>query len=264
MKPSENVLKMSAEEVQADFDFLNECIRNINQITPNVPSLSIYGRLRTVMRAWMMLNQRKQAEVVELALRAFRKSSETNNTIPLMPTPLWREVEAFIMKMAREKPIRLHDLVTTMFEIAEAPTGATIRRGPFSYNYEAGIIDLFPPMPPQQLLFEYRREILKLPKISQCTTIATYNSTLSMALTYVPALLIENLGFNPKEVIHECVCSAPGTKKCSRCGQQRYCSAACQKAHWPHHKLACAPAKVAISVDDEKLASYMSSNPLSK
>ena len=34
-------------------------------------------------------------------------------------------------------------------------------------------------------------------------------------------------------------CGAAATKACSRCKKQRYCSAACQKAHWPTHKLTC-------------------------
>ncbi|KAI9325627.1 hypothetical protein BDR26DRAFT_878961 [Obelidium mucronatum] len=36
------------------------------------------------------------------------------------------------------------------------------------------------------------------------------------------------------------VCFAGGsTKKCSECRVIRYCSEACQKAHWPAHKLMC-------------------------
>ena len=35
------------------------------------------------------------------------------------------------------------------------------------------------------------------------------------------------------------VCGGPGKKTCSRCKRQTYCSAACQKDHWPIHKATC-------------------------
>ena len=34
-------------------------------------------------------------------------------------------------------------------------------------------------------------------------------------------------------------CGAPADKKCSKCHGARYCSEACQRKHWPHHKAAC-------------------------
>ena len=36
-----------------------------------------------------------------------------------------------------------------------------------------------------------------------------------------------------------CQCGKAVTKFCSRCLKQGYCSAACQKTHWPTHKLCC-------------------------
>jgi hypothetical protein len=35
------------------------------------------------------------------------------------------------------------------------------------------------------------------------------------------------------------MCSANATLRCSRCKQQYYCSAKCQKAHWKEHKPTC-------------------------
>ncbi|TMW57261.1 hypothetical protein Poli38472_003186 [Pythium oligandrum] len=37
------------------------------------------------------------------------------------------------------------------------------------------------------------------------------------------------------------MCSADATMRCSRCKQQYYCSAKCQKAHWKTHKPTCKP-----------------------
>ncbi|KAJ0396369.1 hypothetical protein P43SY_007463 [Pythium insidiosum] len=37
------------------------------------------------------------------------------------------------------------------------------------------------------------------------------------------------------------MCSANASLRCSRCKQQYYCSAKCQKAHWKQHKAACKP-----------------------
>merc|ERR1719353_2483196 len=34
-------------------------------------------------------------------------------------------------------------------------------------------------------------------------------------------------------------CSQPGIYTCSKCGMQSYCSAECQKKHWPEHKKMC-------------------------
>lgn len=34
-------------------------------------------------------------------------------------------------------------------------------------------------------------------------------------------------------------CTAPATKKCSRCEDAVYCSVNCQKQHWEHHKAFC-------------------------
>jgi len=34
-------------------------------------------------------------------------------------------------------------------------------------------------------------------------------------------------------------CGKPGTKRCSRCGQEAYCSADCQRKAWRTHKLVC-------------------------
>lgn len=36
--------------------------------------------------------------------------------------------------------------------------------------------------------------------------------------------------------------------RCSRCGTARYCSARCQKKHWPEHKLVCAIAAQATAL----------------
>jgi hypothetical protein len=35
------------------------------------------------------------------------------------------------------------------------------------------------------------------------------------------------------------VCNKPAENRCSRCGLQTYCSPACQRSHWPEHKLVC-------------------------
>lgn len=35
------------------------------------------------------------------------------------------------------------------------------------------------------------------------------------------------------------LCSANATLRCSRCKQQYYCSAKCQKTHWKEHKAQC-------------------------
>ena len=37
----------------------------------------------------------------------------------------------------------------------------------------------------------------------------------------------------------DCPCGSYGRKMCARCHVQRYCSAECQKDHWPEHKLEC-------------------------
>jgi TPR repeat protein len=37
-------------------------------------------------------------------------------------------------------------------------------------------------------------------------------------------------------------CGAPATSRCAACAGAHYCSAACQRAAWPHHKVACARA----------------------
>lgn len=38
-------------------------------------------------------------------------------------------------------------------------------------------------------------------------------------------------------------CAEPGSKKCSRCGSEVYCSAECQRLAWPSHKLVCRKAE---------------------
>lgn len=47
------------------------------------------------------------------------------------------------------------------------------------------------------------------------------------------------------------VCGAPADKKCSKCHVTRYCSEACQRAHWPHHKAACKVDRKAPAPDFE-------------
>lgn len=42
-------------------------------------------------------------------------------------------------------------------------------------------------------------------------------------------------------------CTSPGTKKCSRCGKEAYCSADCQRKAWSSHKLVCQSANTAES-----------------
>lgn len=45
--------------------------------------------------------------------------------------------------------------------------------------------------------------------------------------------------------VHVCgaaMCSANASLRCSRCKNQHYCSAKCQKADWKTHKLACTKA----------------------
>ena len=36
-----------------------------------------------------------------------------------------------------------------------------------------------------------------------------------------------------------CSCGAVATMKCGACHVSRYCSSACQRKHWPHHKTSC-------------------------
>ena len=42
-------------------------------------------------------------------------------------------------------------------------------------------------------------------------------------------------------------CDADGKLKCAACSTVKYCSPACQKAHWPNHKAACKAARTASS-----------------
>ena len=58
-------------------------------------------------------------------------------------------------------------------------------------------------------------------------------------------------------------CSQPGTNKCSGCkttGAVFYCSLACQKADWPHHKLSCEGNKRKAGTTPDKADEDRSSN----
>ena len=47
-------------------------------------------------------------------------------------------------------------------------------------------------------------------------------------------------------------CEGQGLKTCNRCKRLRYCSVACQRAHWPAHKPECkAPAPKAVTKKKE-------------
>lgn len=49
----------------------------------------------------------------------------------------------------------------------------------------------------------------------------------------------------PPTAVHVCgaaMCSANASLRCSRCKNQHYCSAKCQKADWKTHKLSCTKA----------------------
>ena len=45
-------------------------------------------------------------------------------------------------------------------------------------------------------------------------------------------------------------CAAAGaTKRCGECRGEAYCSAQCQRQHWPVHKAACFVVSAAVSLD---------------
>lgn len=49
----------------------------------------------------------------------------------------------------------------------------------------------------------------------------------------------------PPTAVHVCgaaMCSSNASLRCSRCKNQHYCSAKCQKADWKSHKLSCTKA----------------------
>jgi len=56
------------------------------------------------------------------------------------------------------------------------------------------------------------------------------------------ASVLAPLGWAARRAAKGCLaCGRPATKACSRCKAKIYCSATCQRSHWPAHKQVCAP-----------------------
>ncbi|KAH8095204.1 hypothetical protein JL720_2483 [Aureococcus anophagefferens] len=56
------------------------------------------------------------------------------------------------------------------------------------------------------------------------------------------ASVLAPLGWAAGRAAKGCLaCGRPATKACSRCKAKIYCSATCQRSHWPAHKQVCAP-----------------------
>jgi hypothetical protein len=65
----------------------------------------------------------------------------------------------------------------------------------------------------------------------------------SSAATAAPAAMAKRRVVSSlQRVCAAAMCSKDGTLRCSRCKNQYYCSAACQKADWKTHKASCVKA----------------------
>ena len=49
-------------------------------------------------------------------------------------------------------------------------------------------------------------------------------------------------------------CGSPGVRRCGRCKEARYCSAACQRSDWPSHKATCGSAAPPTEQEDSAAA----------
>lgn len=67
---------------------------------------------------------------------------------------------------------------------------------------------------------------------------------------------------NPRLCIPGNCGSSQGLLRCSRCHSAYFCSASCQRAHWPFHKSACSRNEFADAVEegDEKFAAWLRSH----
>ena len=59
----------------------------------------------------------------------------------------------------------------------------------------------------------------------------------------------------PEPVCDNAGCEQPSTKRCGRCQSKRYCSRACQKAHWDDHQEQCGVVKKIINDAGKRPAS---------
>jgi hypothetical protein len=80
--------------------------------------------------------------------------------------------------------------------------------------------------------------------ILSCVVIPSAVGTVQVAMQ---AVHLNELRVQVTPLCHNSGCTNPAPNKCAGCKVVRYCSKACQRAHWPTHKPICTKGKVEMA-----------------